>query len=66
MKKIITYAELRERLLKEPAFRAAYEAESQNPESDYQILRHHTDGTEELVFDSRASGTDLPTQYAVK
>ncbi len=64
--KRITYAELRERLLKEPALRAGYEAEIQNLEPDYQILRHHTDGTEELVFDSRASGTDLPTQYAVK
>lgn len=48
-------------LLKDPAFRAAYEAESQNPQSGYQIVRHHGDGTEEVVFDSRVSGTDLPT-----
>lgn len=47
-------------LLKDPAFRAAYEAESQNPQSDL-IVRHHGDGTEEVVFDSRVSGTDLPT-----
>lgn len=26
-------------LLKDPAFRAAYEAESQNPQSGYQIIR---------------------------
>lgn len=38
-------------LLKDPAFRAAYEAESQNPQSGYQIIRHHGDGTEEVVFD---------------
>lgn len=25
------------------------------------IVRHHGDGTEEVVFDSRVSGTDLPT-----
>lgn len=50
-------------LLKDPAFRAAYEAESQNPQSGYQIIRHHGDGTEEVVFDSRVSGTDLPTNW---
>lgn len=49
-------------LLKDPVFRTAYEAESQNPQSGYQIIRHHGDGTEEeVVFDSRLSGTDLPT-----
>lgn len=37
-------------LLKDPAFRIAYEAESQNPQSDYQIVRHHGDGSEEEVF----------------
>lgn len=26
----------------------------------YQIVRYHIDGTEEIVFDSHASGTDLP------
>lgn len=50
-------------LLKDPAFRAAYEAESQNPQSGYQIIRHHGDGTEEVVFDSRVLGTDLPTNW---
>ncbi|WP_175413662.1 hypothetical protein [Brenneria rubrifaciens] len=52
MKKFTTHHELKEALLKDPAFRAAYEAESQNPEPDYQIIRHHDDGTEEIVFDS--------------
>lgn len=31
--------------------------------SGYQIIRHHGDGTEEVVFDSRVSGTDLPTNW---
>ncbi|WP_157834382.1 hypothetical protein [Escherichia coli] len=26
-------------------------------------FRHHGDGTEEVVFDSRVSGTDLPTNW---
>ncbi|WP_181002482.1 hypothetical protein [Pectobacterium odoriferum] len=47
-----THNELKEELLKDPAFRAAYDAESQNPELDYQIIQHHDDGTEEVVFDS--------------
>ncbi|MEE3661590.1 hypothetical protein V2I52_06540 [Brenneria sp. g21c3] len=41
-----------EELLKYPVLRAAYEAESQNPDLDYQIIRHRDDGTEEVVFDS--------------
>lgn len=61
MEKFMTHQELKVMLLKDPAFRAAYEAESQNPQSGYQIIRHHGDGTEEVVFDSRVSGTDLPT-----
>lgn len=61
MKKFMTHQELKMILLKDPAFRAAYEAERQNPQSGYQIVRHHGDGTEEVVFDSRVSGTDLPT-----
>ncbi len=59
----MTHQELKVMLLKDPAFRAAYEAESQNPQSGYQIIRHHGDGTEEVVFDSRVSGTDLPTNW---
>lgn len=61
MKKFITHQELKATLLKDPAFRATYEAESQNLQSDYQIVRHHDDGAEEVVFDSGVSGTDLPT-----
>ncbi|PJR58212.1 hypothetical protein CWM52_24980 [Raoultella sp. T31] len=61
MKKFMTHQELKVILLKDPAFRAAYEAERQNPQSGYQIVRHHDDGTEEVVFDSCVSGTDLPT-----
>lgn len=53
MKKLTTYHELRQELLQDPAVRAAYEAERQNPEPDYQIIRHHADGTEEIVYDSR-------------
>lgn len=63
MEKFMTHQELKVMLLKDPAFRAAYEAESQNPQSGYQIIRHHGDGTEEVVFDSRVSGTDLPTNW---
>ncbi|EPE8146467.1 MULTISPECIES: hypothetical protein [Enterobacterales] len=61
MTKFTTHQELKKSLLDDPAFRAAYEAESDNPESDYQIVRHLIDGNEEIVFDSRLSGTDLPT-----
>ncbi|RPD97910.1 hypothetical protein BBB56_17105 [Candidatus Pantoea deserta] len=53
MKKYITLDELRQKLLQDPAFRAAYETERQNPEPDYQIIRHHDDGSEELIYDSR-------------
>lgn len=52
MKKFMTYQKLKMMLLREPAFRDAYEAESQNRQSGYQIVRHHDDGTEEVVFDS--------------
>jgi len=58
MKRFITHHELRQQLLQDPAFRAAYEAECQNPEPDYQIIRHHDDGTEELVYDSRQEKQD--------
>lgn len=51
MKTFTTHHELKEELLKDPV-RAAYEAESQNPDLDYQIIRHRDDGTEEVVFDS--------------
>lgn len=61
MTKFTTHQELKKSLLDDPAFRAAYEAESDNPEADYQIVRHLIDGNEEIVFDSRLSGTDLPT-----
>ncbi|MDX5626885.1 MULTISPECIES: hypothetical protein [unclassified Brenneria] len=52
MKTFTTHHELKEELLKDPVLRAAYEAESQNPDLDYQIIRHRDDGTEEVVFDS--------------
>lgn len=39
MKKMITHCELRERMLKDPAFLAVYEAESDSPEANYQIVR---------------------------
>ncbi|MDL1324514.1 hypothetical protein PST87_09760 [Yersinia pestis] len=46
----MTHQELKVMLLKDPAFRPAYEAESQNPQSGYQIIRHHGDGTEEVIL----------------
>jgi len=51
--KLTTLEELDNELLKDPEFRAVYEAELKNPEPDYQIIRHHDDGTEEVVFDTR-------------
>lgn len=59
MKKLTTHRELRQKLLQDPAFRAAYETERQNPEPDYQIIRHHDDGAEELVYDSRQEKQDM-------
>lgn len=53
MVKLTTLEELHKEFLKDPEFRAAYEAELKNSEPDYQIIRHHDDGTEEVVFDSR-------------
>lgn len=53
--KWITHKELHDEFLKEPEFRVAYEAELKNSESDYQIIYHHDDGTEEVVFDNRES-----------
>lgn len=53
MMKLTTLEELHNEFLKEPEFRAAYEAELKNPEPDYQIIRHYDDGTEEVVFDTR-------------
>lgn len=52
MMKLTTLEELHNEFLKDPAFRAAYEDELKNPEPDYQIIRHHDDGTEEVVFDT--------------
>lgn len=51
--KWITYKELHDDFLKAPEYRFAYEAELKNPESDYQIIYHHNDGTKEVVFDAR-------------
>ncbi|PHM45402.1 hypothetical protein Xmau_01052 [Xenorhabdus mauleonii] len=54
MKKFTTHEEVKNRFFKDPEFHAAYEAEFQNPGPDYQIVYHHEDGTEEIVFDSRS------------
>lgn len=55
MNKLTTYPALKKIFLEDPEFRAIYEAESRCAEPDYQIVRHHDDGTEEVVFDSRRS-----------
>lgn len=53
MMKLTTLEELHNEFLKDPEFRAAYEAELKNTEPDYQVIRHYDDGTEEVVFDTR-------------
>jgi len=53
--KWITHKELHYEFLKDPEYRVAYEAEFKKPESDYQIIYHHDDGKEEVVFDTRNS-----------
>lgn len=45
MMKLTTLEELHNEFLKDPEFRTAYEAELKNSEPDYQIIRHHDDGT---------------------
>lgn len=51
--KWITHKELHDEFLKDSKYRVAYEAELKNPEPDYQIIFHHDDGTEEVVFDAQ-------------
>lgn len=53
--KWITHKELHEEFLKDPEYRVAYEAELKSSVPDYQIIFHHDDGTEEVVFDTRES-----------
>ncbi len=53
--KWITHKELQDEFLKDPEYRVAYEGELKSPDPDYQIIFHHDDGTEELVFDTRES-----------
>lgn len=53
--KWITHKELHDEFLKDPEYRVAYEAELKNSDPDYQIIFHHDDGMEEVVFDTRES-----------
>lgn len=53
--KWVTHKELHNEFLKDSEYRVAYEAELKNPESNYQIIYHHDDGIEEVVFDTRDS-----------
>lgn len=54
MKKLTTHEELRKKFFEDPEFREAYEAELKNHAPDYQIIYHHEDGAEEIIFDSRS------------
>lgn len=49
--KLKSHSELSAEWLKDPEYEAAYRAESLAP-CDYQIIQHHPDGTEEVIYDS--------------
>ncbi|MDR0218079.1 MAG: hypothetical protein LBI71_04210 [Enterobacteriaceae bacterium] len=52
MKKLKTHSELHAEWMKNPEYKAAYEF-SCDEDIEFQIIKHHEDGCEDVIFDSK-------------